>query len=141
LSRTQALGKASKALGKAFAERSSRQSVLGENSIGKGFFAESRLPVLRVKQQAPGMRSAALCCRLPSWPLSSLATSQAKTALHRTLHSCTAVPRHFRSEENKPPSGQTYYWLPTRSTGSTRKRRMDMCHTQNFLFWVVHEKY
>jgi hypothetical protein len=39
----QALGKTSKALGKAFAERSSRQSALGENPIGKGFFAESRL--------------------------------------------------------------------------------------------------
>jgi hypothetical protein len=37
----QALGKASKALGKAFAERSSRQSALGKNPIGKGFFAES----------------------------------------------------------------------------------------------------
>jgi hypothetical protein len=36
----QALGKASKALGKAFAERSSWQSALGENPIGKGFFAE-----------------------------------------------------------------------------------------------------
>jgi hypothetical protein len=39
----QALGKASEALGKAFAERSSRQSTLGENPIGKGFFAESCL--------------------------------------------------------------------------------------------------
>jgi hypothetical protein len=39
----QALGKASKTLGKAFAERSSRQSALGKNPIGKGFFAESRL--------------------------------------------------------------------------------------------------
>jgi hypothetical protein len=29
--------------GLAFAERSSRQSALGENPIGKGFFAESRL--------------------------------------------------------------------------------------------------
>jgi hypothetical protein len=37
----QALGKASKVLGKAFAERNSRQSTLGKNSIGKGFFAES----------------------------------------------------------------------------------------------------
>jgi hypothetical protein len=41
--RPQALGKVSKALDKAFAERSSRQSALGENPIGKGFFAESRL--------------------------------------------------------------------------------------------------
>nr|AGT16418.1 hypothetical protein SHCRBa_015_D16_F_90 [Saccharum hybrid cultivar R570] len=39
----QALGKASKTLGKAFAERSSRQSALGKTPIGKGFFAESRL--------------------------------------------------------------------------------------------------
>jgi hypothetical protein len=43
LPRAQPLGKASKALGKAFAERSSRQSALGENPIDKGFFAESRL--------------------------------------------------------------------------------------------------
>jgi hypothetical protein len=43
LPRPQALGKASKALGKAFTERSSRQNTLGENSIGKCFFAESRL--------------------------------------------------------------------------------------------------
>jgi hypothetical protein len=43
LPRAQALSKAFKALGKAFAERSSRQSALGENPIGKGFFAESRL--------------------------------------------------------------------------------------------------
>jgi hypothetical protein len=40
---SKALGKASKAFGKVFAERSSRQSALGENPIGKGFFAESRL--------------------------------------------------------------------------------------------------
>jgi hypothetical protein len=39
----QALDKASKALGKAFAEPSSRQSASGKNPIGKGFFAESRL--------------------------------------------------------------------------------------------------
>jgi hypothetical protein len=37
----QALGKASKAFGKAFAEHSSRQSALSKNLIGKGFFAES----------------------------------------------------------------------------------------------------
>jgi hypothetical protein len=43
LPRAQALGKASKVLGKAFTERSSRQSALGKNPIGKGFFAESRL--------------------------------------------------------------------------------------------------
>jgi hypothetical protein len=43
----QALGKASKALGKAFAERSSRQSALGENPIGKAFFAESCLSGIR----------------------------------------------------------------------------------------------
>jgi hypothetical protein len=35
--------KASKALGKVFAERSSRQSAIGKNLIGKEFFAESRL--------------------------------------------------------------------------------------------------
>jgi hypothetical protein len=39
----QAFGKASQTLGKAFAERSSRQSGLGENPIGKATFAESRL--------------------------------------------------------------------------------------------------
>jgi hypothetical protein len=43
LPRPQALGKAFKALGKAFAERSSQQSALGKNPIGKGFFAKSRL--------------------------------------------------------------------------------------------------
>jgi hypothetical protein len=44
LPRGQALGKASKALGKAFAEHSSRQSALSKNPIGKGFFAESLMP-------------------------------------------------------------------------------------------------
>jgi hypothetical protein len=43
LPRAQALGKAFKALDKAFAERSSRQSALDENLIDKGLFAESRL--------------------------------------------------------------------------------------------------
>jgi hypothetical protein len=41
LPRPQALGKASQTLGKAFAERSSRQSGIGKNPIGKAFFAES----------------------------------------------------------------------------------------------------
>jgi hypothetical protein len=47
-----ALGKASKALGEAFAERSSRQNVLGKNPIGKGFFAESRLSGTRQRGKA-----------------------------------------------------------------------------------------
>jgi hypothetical protein len=38
----QTLGKASHTLGKAFAERSSRQSGLGKNPVGKAFFAESQ---------------------------------------------------------------------------------------------------
>jgi hypothetical protein len=52
------LGKASKALGKAFAERSSRQSALGENPIDKGFFAESRLLVFAEIRSAKARQSA-----------------------------------------------------------------------------------
>jgi hypothetical protein len=40
---TTRASKASKALGKAFVKRSSQQSALGENLIGKGFFVESHL--------------------------------------------------------------------------------------------------
>jgi hypothetical protein len=57
---SQALGKASKALGKAFAERSSRQSALGENSIGKGFFTESRISGTRQRlYRVPDARQSA----------------------------------------------------------------------------------